>query len=60
ASAAASKTLRPGQSVLVWYDPKDPMDVLVYGREGRLSDRMFVAAGVVLVLAGVAIAVFAR
>jgi hypothetical protein len=59
ASAATSKALRPGQSVLVWYDPEDPMDVLVYGREGRLSDLMFVAAGAALVLAGVGIAVFA-
>ena len=59
APAATSKALHPGQSVLVWYDPKDPMDVLVYGREGRLSDLMFMAAGAALVLAGVGIAVFA-
>lgn len=59
ASAGARKSLRPGQSVLVWYDPADPQDILVYGREGRLSDLMFVAAGAAFMLAGAGIAVFA-
>ena len=59
APGAARKTaLRPGQSVLIWYDPADPSDILVYGREGRMSDLMFVAAGAVFMLAGAGIAVF--
>jgi hypothetical protein len=45
-------TLHPGQKVLVWYDPKDPGDVLVYGRWGRSADRAFVLAGAALVLLG--------
>jgi len=44
-----------GQKVLVWYDPKDPSDVLVFGRDGRRSDRAFVIAGLLLILSGVAI-----
>jgi hypothetical protein len=60
APGAARKTaLRPGQSVLIWYDPADPFDILVYGREGRASDLMFMAAGAVVMLAGAGIAVFA-
>lgn len=35
----------PGQKVLIWYDPVDPLDVLVFGRDGRHADRAFVAAG---------------
>ena len=45
-----------GQKVLVWYDPADPQDVLVYGRDGRIADLGFVLAGTVFVLAGAAIA----
>jgi hypothetical protein len=45
-----------GHKVLIWYDPDDPDDVLVYGRWGRVSDRAFLAVGVVCVLAGVVIA----
>jgi hypothetical protein len=56
--AAASKEPRPGQSVLIWYDPADPFDILVYGREGRASDLAFMAAGAVFMLAGAGIAVF--
>src|SRR5216683_2551315 len=43
-------SLRPGQKVLVWYDPADPQDVVVYGPEGRLADRTFVAVGLLFVL----------
>ena len=49
--------LRPGQKVLVWFDPEDPQDSLVYGREGRLADRAFLAAGLVFVLIGTWIAI---
>jgi hypothetical protein len=59
APGAARKTaFRPGQSVLIWYDPADPSDILVYGREGRASDLVFMAAGAVFMLAGAGIAVF--
>ncbi|HUK69081.1 MAG TPA: DUF3592 domain-containing protein [Streptosporangiaceae bacterium] len=51
-------SLRPGQNVLVWYDPDDPQDLLVYGREGRFSDRTLMAAGILFMLVGAAIAVF--
>jgi hypothetical protein len=55
--ARRSAALQPGQRVLVWYDPKDPGDVLVYGSDGHWSDRAFLALGLVLVVAGVVIAV---
>ena len=51
-AAKRKAALHPGQKVLVWYDPKDPDDVLVYGRWGRSADRVFVAAGTALVLLG--------
>ena len=50
--------LQPGQKVLVWYDPADPSDVLVYGRTGRLADKLFIAAGTGLIIVGAAIAGF--
>jgi hypothetical protein len=49
---------RPGRSVLIWYDPADPLDILVYGREGRVPDLVFVIAGLVFMLIGAGIAVF--
>ena len=52
------RVLRPGMSVLVWYDPADPLDILVYGREGRASNLTFAIAGAVLMLAGIGIAAF--
>ena len=58
ASAGRKAPLTPGQRVLVWYDPEDPDDVLVYGRWGRAIDRTFVAAGTVFVLIGGWIAFF--
>ncbi len=56
--ARKAAVLRPGQRVLVWYDPADPQDVLVYGREGRIANRLFLAAGLLLLLIGAAIALF--
>jgi Protein of unknown function (DUF3592) len=47
-----SASLRPGQKVLVWYDPADPDDVLVYGRWGRSADRVFVAVGALFIVIG--------
>jgi hypothetical protein len=58
ARAGPKASLEPGQAVLVWYDPEDPGDVLVYGRWGRATDRAFVAAGTLFVLIGGWIALF--
>ena len=49
--------LAPGQKVLIWYDPDDPAEVLVYGRDGRASDLAFVVIGLIFLLAGAAIAI---
>ena len=43
-----SAASRPGERVLVWYDPADPADILVYGRDGRWSDRAFLTVGAAL------------
>jgi len=51
-----SGALAPGQKVLVWYDPADPGDVLTFGREGRRSEWVFLAAGLLLIVAGAAVA----
>jgi hypothetical protein len=56
ARAANKVPLRPGEPVLIWYDPADPDDILIYGRWGRGADRAFLAAGTLLVLTGVALA----
>lgn len=58
AQVTRSAPLRPGEPVLIWYDPRDPDDVLIYGRWGRVSDRAFVTAGTLLILVGAAIAIF--
>jgi hypothetical protein len=57
--ARRAASFQPGQKVLVWYDAADPDDVLVYGRDGRLADRAFVAAGMLVIVAGAAIAALA-
>lgn len=59
AGARKAALLRPGQKVLVWYDPEDPQDILVYGREGRFTDRAFLAAGLIFVLIGTGMAIVA-
>ena len=50
----------PGDKVLIWYDPADPDDVLVYGRWGRAADRAFLTIGLLFILAGAALAVAGR
>jgi Protein of unknown function (DUF3592) len=54
--ARKARSLRPGQKVLIWYDPEDPEDALVYGREGRAVDLAFICAGVLLIVVGAGIA----
>jgi hypothetical protein len=51
--------LLPGNKVLIWYDPADPAEILVYGREGRAADLAFVVVGAILALAGTFIAIVA-
>jgi Protein of unknown function (DUF3592) len=51
--------LLPGNKVLIWYDPADPAEILVYGREGRVADMAFVVVGAILALAGTVIAILA-
>jgi hypothetical protein len=43
--------------VLIWYDPADPDDALVFGRWGRTGDRAFLIVGLLIILAGTVIAV---
>ena len=50
-----SGTPRPGDKVLIWYDPADPDDVLVYGRWGRTADRAFLTVGLLLIVVGLVI-----
>ena len=54
---ASRATPRPGDKVLIWYDPADPDDVLVYGHWGRTSDRVFLSIGLLLIVVGTVIAV---
>jgi Protein of unknown function (DUF3592)/Mu transposase, C-terminal len=58
AVAGRKAPLTAGQKVLVWYDPEDPGDVLVYGRWGRFADRAFVAVGTLFILIGGWLALF--
>lgn len=55
--ARRSAALQPGERVLVWYDPADPGDVLIYGSDSRWSDRTFLGVGAALIAAGVVMVV---
>jgi hypothetical protein len=54
--AGKSGCLRPGPQALIWYSPADPRDVLTYRHGGRLADRAFVLAGLLMAAIGIAIA----
>ena len=54
-----ARPLAPGQKILIWYNPDDPADVLVYGRDGRKSDVTFIAVGLGCILAGSILAILA-
>jgi hypothetical protein len=49
-----TRRMAPGQKVLVWYDPADPGDAVVFGRDGRYADTAFLLAGVALIVLGAA------
>jgi hypothetical protein len=55
-----SAALSPGQRVLVWYDPDDPRELLVHGRDGAAGDSAFLLAGVAFILLGTGIAAFSH
>ena len=44
-----SRALLPGQKILVWYDPADPWNSVVFGRDGRISDRVLLCVGLALI-----------
>jgi Protein of unknown function (DUF3592) len=56
--ARKQPALRTGQQVPVWYNPEDPDEVLIYGYQTRLADRVFLIAGVAFILIGAGLAVF--
>lgn len=56
-AAFRKPSLYPGEKILAWYDPQDPREVIVYGRDGQVSDRVFMVAGALLMLAGAGIAI---
>ncbi|HEY6788140.1 MAG TPA: DUF3592 domain-containing protein [Trebonia sp.] len=49
--------LASGEKVLIWYDPDDPAEVVISGRDGRASDLAFVVIGLIFLLAGAGIAI---
>lgn len=56
--ARKQPALRPGQHVLVWYNPGDPDEVLIHGLQTRLADRVFLIAGLFFILIGAGLAAF--
>jgi hypothetical protein len=52
--------LIPGQRVLIFYDPADPGEVLVNGRDGARMDLAFVWVGLAFITLGSALATLAR
>jgi hypothetical protein len=46
-----SRALLPGQKILVWYDPADPGDYVLFGRDGRVGDRILLFVGLGLIVA---------
>jgi Protein of unknown function (DUF3592) len=52
--ARRSAVMRPGERVLLWYDPADPGEVVVHRRDGHRSDWAFFAVGMAFILLGAA------
>jgi hypothetical protein len=44
-----SRALLPGQQILLWYNPADPGDSVLFGRDGRISDRVLLCVGLALI-----------
>ncbi|HTU72024.1 MAG TPA: DUF3592 domain-containing protein [Trebonia sp.] len=57
--ARRAARLSAGEKVLLWYDPGDPTDVLIYGRDARTSDLAFILIGLAFLVIGTTIAAFA-
>ncbi len=55
-----SSALRAGETVLLWYDPADPGEILVHRRDGHHSDWAFFAIGLLFILLGAAAPTLAR
>ncbi|HEY7432945.1 MAG TPA: DUF3592 domain-containing protein [Streptosporangiaceae bacterium] len=55
-SARKSSSLAPGEKVLIWYDPGDPQEILVYGHDRMLSDLALVTVGALFIVLGGSIA----
>lgn len=51
--------INDGDNVLVSYDPADPRNVVVHGRERLVSERVFIAGGALVVLLSVTLLVVA-
>jgi Protein of unknown function (DUF3592) len=47
-----------GQPVAIWYNPEDPDEILVYGRETRLSDRALVIIGLLFIVIGIGLSLY--
>jgi hypothetical protein len=58
--SSASGWLMPGQRVLIFYDPANPGEVLVHGRDGGRMDLAFVWVGLVFIASGAALATLAH
>jgi hypothetical protein len=57
--ARRAARLAAGKKVLIWYDPEDPADVLVYGRDSDRSDLAFMIVGLAFIVIGTIIAALA-
>jgi hypothetical protein len=49
----------PGERVLIWYDPADPGDVLVHGRQRRVPGLALLVTGALFVAGGAVIGILA-
>jgi hypothetical protein len=58
-TTAKTAAVLSGERVLIWYDPADPLDVLVHGRSGRASNVAFVVAGAAFAITGAVIGILA-
>jgi len=57
--SSRARSMVPGEKILVWYNPDDPGEILVFGRDARVSDVTFISVGLVVLAAGIVLAVVA-